>query len=135
MTIAVAAQPSRAPLWRTRTVAVVAIVAATAVGVFMARDDVARWAPPIAGVVLGAMVAAIVTRRGWTVRLAAADARAEPVRAESDRLRVALATFTGVLPEELRALDGAVAATHEAAARRVTARAQRGELARAQLAL
>jgi methyl-accepting chemotaxis protein len=57
------------------------------------------------------------------------------VRAECDRLRAALTTFAGAIPEELHLLDGAIAATHEAATRRVAARSQRGEQASAQLAL
>jgi methyl-accepting chemotaxis protein len=135
MTIAGAAPPSLAPRWRPRTLAVVALVAAAAVGVFMARDDRARWLPPIVGLAGGAAIAAIVTRRRWSVRVVAADARTDSARAERDRVREAFAVFTDVLREDLQTLDRAVAATHDAGARRVTARTQRGEQARAQLSL
>ena len=135
MTIAVAAPPARTPRRRARTLAVAAIVAATAIGVYMARHGWERSGPAIVGASVGAAIAAIVVRRRWSVRLTASEARVEAARAEGDELRAALATFAGTIPEELLLLDGAIAATHEAAARRVAARFQRGEQASAQLAL
>jgi methyl-accepting chemotaxis protein len=83
---------------------------------------------------LGAGIATVLARRQWSARVATADARVDTVRAERDRLRAALAGYTGTIPAELRAIDDAVAAAHEAAARRMTARSQRGEQSRAQLA-
>jgi methyl-accepting chemotaxis protein len=101
----------------------------------MTRDAGMEWAPALAGMTLGAGIATFLARRQWSARLAAADVRAAEVRGERDRLRTALTAFTSVVPEELEALDRAIVTTHDAGARRLAARSQRGEQARAQLAL
>ncbi|HET9013403.1 MAG TPA: hypothetical protein VFN38_16380, partial [Gemmatimonadaceae bacterium] len=63
------------------------------------------------------------------------DERADALRAERERLRGALESLVVAIPEELRDLDAAIAASHSGNGSRSAARAQRGELARAQLAL
>ena len=135
MTVALAAPPPRASIRRVPSLAVVAIVAATAVGVFMARGDSGWWVAAIAGMALGAGAATTVARRQWASRVTAAEMRGDAVRLDRDRLRTALAAFGSAMPEALHAVDDAVAATQDAAARRVAARAERAEQARAQLAL
>jgi methyl-accepting chemotaxis protein len=135
MTVAVSAPLTHAPAWRAWTLAVVAIIATTAVGVLLSRGAGARWAPAVAGMVLGAGIATVLAGRRWSVRLAAADMRVDAVRAERDRLRTALTAFASGMPEELEALDRAIAATQDASGRRLAARSQRAEQARAQLTL
>ena len=76
----------------------------------------------------------------WRIRrlrasLAESAVDAERDRAECERLRDALGALVVAIPEELRALDAAIAASRDAAAPRAEAQAQRAELARAQLAL
>jgi methyl-accepting chemotaxis protein len=135
MTVAVPAPLTHAPYWRVRTLAAVAMIATAAVGVLLSRSVESPWAPALAGMALGAGVATILARRQWSARLAAADMRADAVRAERDGLRTTLTAFTSGMPAELEALDRAVATTHDAGARRLAARSRRGEQARAQLAL
>ena len=93
------------------------------------------WGSAIFGAAIGAVIATIIVRRRASRLVAAADARTDAVRAECDRLRTALGSFAGAIPDELHALDAAIAATHEAEAQRAPARAQRGAQARSQLAL
>src|SRR4051812_40003618 len=114
MTVAVSAPLTHTPHWRVPTLAVVAILATAAVGVVMTRDAGMEWAPALAGMTLGAGIATFLARRQWSARLAAADVRAAEARAERDRLRTALTAFTSVAPEELEAIDRAIATTHDA---------------------
>ena len=135
MTIAVSASPTRASFGRTHLLAAAVLLAAAALGVLAVRGGGPRWTAAIIGAAAGAAGATILVRRRGSRLLAAADARADAASAERARLRSALASFLGTIPDDLHALDDAIAAAHEAAAQRTSARSQRGEQARAQLAL
>jgi len=91
----------------------------------------------VGALVGGAIVLLFAWRRASRMAraLAASVAGADALRAERDRLRAALESVVIAIPEELRALDDAIAASRNTAGARVQAQTQRGELARAQLAL
>ncbi|HWJ23713.1 MAG TPA: methyl-accepting chemotaxis protein [Gemmatimonadaceae bacterium] len=94
--------------------------------------------PLLLGAMLGGGVAWAVTYRsvrGAAAALAEAQARAEACRAERDALRATVGPLAGALPEEVRALESAIGASHAATSSSIEERVRRGEQARAQLAL
>src|SRR6478672_7256297 len=85
----------------------------------------------------GAVVLVVSWWRATTAKRALLEstALADALRAERDRLRASLEALVAAIPEELRDLDDAIAVSHSGNGTHAAARAQRGELARAQLAL
>lgn len=133
---AVAASRAGAPSGRGLAPVIVAIVIASIALSIGGRG--AELRPLIAGFVAGAILTYALAHRSarrTATTLAASTKASDSLRAECDHLRTALAELVASIPEELRALDTAISASRDAAGPRAEALAQRGELARAQLAL